>query len=208
MTIEISKISVENIKNNQFQKELPEIYNLKNIIENAAWHNHESVFDHTINVLEALQISLKNINPKIGFYLNQKINTHTKRELLFLGTIFHDVAKGDVLVETGGETSCPGHEQLGYEKVKDILNRFDLSTQEIDIVANIVKYHGEMHAILNPRNNKLDKEFNKFKIKHSDIFVELILLAMADTIGSQLKPNNPAEYKFRMDYYQRIIKNY
>lgn len=208
MTIEISKISVENIRNNQFQNELREVYELKDVIENAAWHNHESVYKHTINVLETLEELFEHINPKIDTYLDQKIDNHTKRDMLFLGTLYHDIAKGDVLVEIDGVTSCPGHEELGFEKVKDILNRFDLSTQEKDIVANIVKYHGEMHAIIDPKNDKLDEQVDKFKLGHPDIYMELILLAMADTLGSQLKSNNPAEYKFRMDQYQRIIDNY
>ncbi len=206
MTIEISKISVENIKNNQFQKELPEVYDLKNVIENAAWHNHESVFDHTLNVLETLQELLENINPQIYTYLNQKIDNHTKREILFLGTLFHDIAKGEVLIENEGLTSCPGHEEMGSKKAKEILDRLDLSDLEKDLIVKIVKHHGEMHGILDPKNDKREEQLSKLKTNHSDIYLELVLLAMADTLGSQLKINNPPKYQFRADYYYRLIK--
>jgi len=208
MKIKVSNISIENIKNNQFQNELPEIFQLKNVIENNSWHDHESVFDHTIDVLETLEKSLENINPQINSYLNQKIDDHTKRELLFLGTLFHDIAKGDVLVESEGSTLCPGHEEIGFKQVKDILDRFDLSAPEKDVVANIVKYHGKLHAIIDPQNIKLDEQFNKLKLGHSNIFIELILLARADTLGAQLKYNNPAEYKFRIDHYKRVVDIY
>ena len=38
--------------------------------------------------------------------------------------------------------------------------------------------------------------------------MELILLAMADTLGSQLKDNDPEEFNFRIDFYDKIINEY
>lgn len=207
--IKASAITIEKLRNKQFQSELPEFFELEDFVENNAWHNNDSVFNHTLAVLEELEKLLKNINNKINSYLNQKVDENTKRELLFLGTLFHDIAKSDVLVKTSDSTSCPKHEEVGSEKVKSILDRFDLSDREKATVANIVKYHGEIHIILDPNNdNRIDEQFNKFKSERHDIFMELILLAMADTLGSQLKDNNPDNFKFRIDFYKRIIDNY
>ncbi len=206
--IKVSAISIEKLKNNQFQNELPEFFELEKFIESNPWHNNDSVFNHTLAVLEELEKLLKNINNKINSYLNKKVDEHTKRELLFLGTLFHDIAKSDVLVKNGNSTSCPKHEEVGSEKVKSILNRFDLSAREKAMVVNIVKYHGEIHIILNPNNDKIDEQFAKFNSERHDIFTELILLAMADTLGSQLKDNNPDEFTFRINFYKRIIDNY
>jgi UTP:GlnB (protein PII) uridylyltransferase len=205
--IKVSAITTEKLRNKQFLSELPEFFELENFVENNTWHNNDSVFNHTLAVLEELEKLLKNINNKINSYLNQTVDKHTKRELLFLGTLFHDIAKSDVLVKNGDSTSCSKHEEVGSEKVKLILDRFDLSDREKAIVANIVKYHGEIHIILDLKNNKIDEQFNKFKTDRHDVFTELILLAMADTLGCQLKDNNPGEFTFRINFYKRIIDN-
>lgn len=208
--IKISAINIEKLRGNQFQDELPEFYELKNYIENNDWHNNDSVFNHTLSVLKELKKLLETTSNKINSYLNQKIDNHTKKDLLFLGALFHDIGKSDSFVKFNESTSCPKHEELGSEKVRQILNRFDLSNQEKDIVIRIVKYHGEIHTILDsePKNDKLEEQYQKFKTKHYDIFMELILLGMADTLGSQLKDNNPEEFNFRIDFYKKIINDF
>lgn len=206
--LKVSAINIEKLRNNQFQEELPEFFELKNFIENNSWHNNDSVFNHTLTVLEELEKLLKSTNNKINSYLNQKIDNYLRRDLLFLGTLFHDIAKSDSFVESDESTSCPKHEELGGEKVKSILNRFDLSNREKDIVIRIVKYHDEIHVILEPKNDKLEEQYQKFKSECHDIFMELILLAMADTLGSQLKDNNPEEFNFRIDFYKKVINDF
>jgi len=72
--IKVSAISVGKLRNKQFQNELPEFFELEKFIENNAWHNNDSVFNHTLAVLDELEKLLKNINNKIDSYLNQKVN--------------------------------------------------------------------------------------------------------------------------------------
>lgn len=206
--IKVSAITIEKLKDNQFQDELPEFFELKNYVENNSWHNNDSVFNHTLTVLEELEKLLININNKINSYLNQKIDNYTKRDLLFLGTLFHDIAKSDTFVKTDSSTTCKNHEELGAEKVTQILDRFDLSNQEKAIIIDIVKYHGEIHIILSPNNENLEEQYQKFKTERHDIFMELILLAMVDALGSQLKENNPEEFNFRIDFYKKIIDDF
>ena len=71
-----------------------------------------------------------------------------------------------------------------------------------------MKYHGEVHYILDPNNNKLKEQYEDFKSRCSEIIVELILLKMADTLGSQLKQNNPEEFDFRIDFYKKAISDF
>jgi len=204
--LKVSAISIEKLKNNQFQKKLPEFFKLKNVIENNDWHNNDSVFNHTLAVLEELEKLLKTTNNKINTYLNEKVDNYSKKDLLFLATLFHDIAKNDSLIKTDDSTSCPKHEELGSEKVKPILNRFDLSDREKNIVVKIIRYHGEIHIILEPKNNKLNEQYKNFKSKRRDIFIELILLAMADTLGGQQKDNNPKEFNLRINFYKKITR--
>jgi len=206
--LKVSAINIEKLRQNQFQNELPEFFELKNYVENNSWHNNDSVFNHTLTVLEELEKLLKNINNKINSYLHQKIDNYTKRDLLFLGTLFHDIAKSDTFEKTNDSTTCKNHEELGAKKVSKILKRFDLSEREKVIVIKIVKYHGKINIILDPNNKKLEEQYRRFKTERHDIFMELILLAMADTLGSQLKDNKPEEFKFRIDFYKKIIDDF
>ena len=49
--IKIENISIEKIKNGEFQNELPEFYEMKNVFKNNSWHR-ETSFDHVLTVLE------------------------------------------------------------------------------------------------------------------------------------------------------------
>ena len=188
---------------------MPELYELKKVIENNSWHNNDPVFDHTIATLEELDGLLKKAKGKINSRLNQKVDQHTRKELLFLSALFHDIAKKETYVlEEDDQTSCLNHEKTGACKAKKILERFDLSDKEKEIVVKIIKYHGEIHVILDIGNENLEGDYEALKAKHSDIFLELILLATADTLASQLKDNNPEKFNYRMDFYHNIYENF
>ena len=158
--------------------------------------------------MEKLKKLLKTTNNKINFYLNQKIDNYTKKDLLFLGALFHNIGKSESFVKSGNFTLCPKHKEIGSEKVKPILDRFDLSDREKSIVIKIIKYHGKLSDVARPKSDNLEKKYEKFKFEYNNILVELILLTMADTLGSQLKDNRPEEFNFRINFYKKIIENF
>ncbi|MBT6068347.1 HD domain-containing protein [Candidatus Peregrinibacteria bacterium] len=205
--IKISDISIEKLRNGEFQDELPEFFELESCIEDNRWHSDESVFTHTLKVLEELGILLGTVNDRVSSYLGQTVEIYSRKDLLFLGALFHDIAKAETLTEEEGVTSCPEHEEMGSKKVRRILDRFDLSEEEKTIVTNIVRYHGEIHGILSPENDEIENQLTEFRSRHQEIFTELILLGMSDTFGSQLEDNHPEDYNFRRDSYERIIDN-
>lgn len=203
-------LNIDKIRKGDFMDLIPEFYELRDVIENNVWHNNDSVFNHTLNVLEKLEELLKNVKGKIANYLNQKIKNYTRKDLLFLATLFHDIAKKETIEIKGEFTFIPEHkhERQGAIKVKSILPRFELSEDEKDLIVQIIGYHGVVHLIIEPNNNKLDEEFAEFKTSYSNIFLELILLAMADTLGSQLIDNKPDEFDFRMNFYKKVLEEY
>jgi len=206
--LKITEISIKKIKDTKLSKRLPELYQLKKIVENSDWHNQETVFDHILTILRELNKIIKNSSSKIKNYLNQKVDNYTRENLLFLAALFHDIGKKETLRKNNNHTSCPNHEKISFYKTKQILNRFDLSNKEKAIITKIIKNHGLIHLIINPENNKLDQEYKKFRSKYSEIFLELILLAIADTAGSYLQNTKPDEFKFRISFYNNILKSY
>jgi putative nucleotidyltransferase with HDIG domain len=206
--IKISDITITKIKNNELVKELPEIYQLKEVIENNDWHNHESVFDHTLTVLRELKKIIRDGSPKIKKEFNKRLDYYRRKDLLFLAVLFHDIGKKATLRKINDITSSSAHEKEGAKKVKKILDKFDLSEKEKRIVRKIVRNHGLISIIVDPKNNNLSQEFKKFKSSYSDILLELILLAIADTIKSYLRIAKPKEFEFRMNFYnnEKIIE--
>ena len=106
------------------------------------------------------------------------------------------------------ETSFAGHEEFGSFKVRGILDRFELSEREKEVIVKIIKNHDEIHTILDYKDGTLDKRFEEVKNKLKDIYLELVLLTLADTMGCQLKDNLPDEFEFRVNYYKKILENY
>jgi putative nucleotidyltransferase with HDIG domain len=203
--IKLSKFTLERIKNKEFEKLIPEFYELEKVIENNLWHNNDSVYDHTLTVLEKLGALLKNVKDKISNHLNRKITKYTRKDLLFLAALFHDVGKKETFVKENNKTSCPNHEKVSAKKAKEILSRFDLSEEEKKLVIQIIKYHNAIHLILRSDNNKFDKVFNKTRKKYSNIFWEVILLGMADTLATQPNENTIDEVNSRLSFYKQIL---
>lgn len=200
--LNITNLSIEKIRSGEFQNGLPELYELKNIFENNLWH-HETTFEHTLLVLDKYeQIITSN---KVAF-LDVKVDNNSKKDLLRVAILMHDIAKKDtLLIAPDKTTSFPSHEEKGALETKNILQRFNLTENEISFIISIIKNHGKPHEILRDREN-CDQHLNYLKIKISDIYNETMILAMADTMGSELKKNDEENYNFRISKYKNVLK--
>jgi len=206
--IKLSEITIEKIKNGNFKDFIPELYELEKIIENNPWHNNDKILDHTISVLIELEQIFKKLNDRIKACLDKKINTYSRKKLLFLATLFHDIGKRETYKKENDIVKCPRHEEAGALKLETVLTKFDLSESEKNFIIEIVRNHDTIHGILNYPEENPEKKIEKFKEERSNIFLEITLLSIADMIGSQLKDNNPNEFKFRMDSLNEILNNY
>lgn len=205
----ISEINPENLENNKLYDLLPEFYELKDVTEDDKfWHLKDPVFNHSINFLRALDNLINSSKAEISNYLSQKIDKYTKREILFLGGVFHDIAKKETIKKHDGIMNCPGHHEAGYFKTKKILERFDLSDREKERVALLVKNHMVLHLMVCPENKKIDRDYLKFTKDFPDIYLELIFLALSDNLGSQIKEMHPEEFDFRVNFYKKALENY
>lgn len=81
-------------------------------------------------MLEGLERILKNKRIKDSSCLEKRVNNYSRKDPLFLGALFHDIAKDDSFVRHNNFTYCPNHEELGSRKVRPILNKFNLSVKE------------------------------------------------------------------------------
>jgi UTP:GlnB (protein PII) uridylyltransferase len=196
--LKISDIKAGKIRNSGLMEELPEFYELKAVMENNAWHNRDSTFNHTLTVMEELEKLLNKTGSRVKRHLAEKIGCHTRRELLILAALLHDIAKKEALKAEGKNTYFPGHEEASALKAGKILSRFDISPDEKEFVTDIIRNHNAIHLLLDSDDGGAEERVERCRKAHSGIFTELVLLSIADTLGSQLRENAPKNFRFRM----------
>jgi hypothetical protein len=203
----ISLLSKVNIKSGKLFPLIPEFYDLKDVVENNDWHHKQNVFNHTLSVLDNLDKALRDVNKAAKQFLNKKIGTITRKKLLQVAALFHDIAKKETIASNNNSAYCPNHEARGSIKTKKILKRFKLSDKELTFILSIIKHYGLVHK-MSTDNRNFQRKFTSFKKKffHS-IYPELILLTFADTMGSDLAKTRPTEFKFRISFYKKEISN-
>jgi len=204
MRIQITDLTIENLRDRKFIQEIPEFYQLRNVVENfPPWHYHESVFDHTLAVLEQESLILQQIPDALRNYLRQKpFLQYSRQDLLHLSIVFHDIGKLETFVQTGEVTSCSGHEEKGAEITTRILQReFLLNSKEIKRVAEMIQHHGNFCAF--SRRQNTFQEYEKLKKQFPKVFSEMILLELADT---QTLPNSN-EKSWMINVYKELLRN-
>ncbi len=198
-------LNVEKIRKGEFLEQMPELYELKKVIENNDWHDNASVFAHTLTVLKKLEWLFKNVKGAVSDHLNRKITNYRRKDLLFLAAIFHDVGKKETLLKKDGKTTCLNHEKKGAAKAKRILFRFDLSRKEKNLVVKLVKRHDDIHQIFKSNPDKFNEGIRRAKKKYPKIFWELILLSMADILGLQPNENKIGNFNFMVNFYKKLL---
>ncbi len=203
--IELSEITIENIKSGKLKGIIPELYELSEVIENNLSHSNEPTLTHIISVRKELEILLKDAKKNVKDYLSSKIDFHSKGELLLFSSIFHDIGKKETIVKQGDKSSFPRHEEVSADKVKEILQRFALSDSEKDFVVRVIKYHGLLYDLPEQSNTDIEKEISEFRKKQFDIYLAVILHTKADLLSNQLKDSDPEAFKIRLNFLNELL---
>lgn len=214
--IELSQVTSKNLSGKKYLDTFPEYYELAKVTENGLWHRNQNVLDHVIKVFKGLETVLQfekvDVSKKrfLEEYLSRSIGNRTRKEILIVATLLHDIAKSDTLViSADGRANCPGHELIAASRVKNFSNRFDLNNLDEQYVERIVRYHGFIANILDLiiANKDREKYLSIFKETVGDITIELILLMHADLLGSDLKTSNEQAFNERIELLSWMLDN-
>lgn len=201
----LPEITAEELKIGGLELEFPELYELKEVIENNRSHNKDSVFNHTVLVLKNLEILLEKYNQNDHF--SGLIAGKSKKQLFTLATLLHDVGKKETMVVKEEKTSCLDHESVGAAEALEILKRFDLSSMEKEYISQIISNHGRLHNLLDRGfGENFNSEYQKLKEEISEIIREILLLTLADIMGGDLKDNLPDQYNSRVNFIEQKIE--
>jgi putative nucleotidyltransferase with HDIG domain len=194
---------------------LPEFYELKGVVQNSKWHPNESVFNHTLEVLQKLDDYVGSI-PKESSGIQEMLSSnlegvgkYTRHGLLRIAALLHDVSKKETLSMDEDKTSFEGHEVAGAAKVATILDRFDLSDKERNFVIRLVRTHGKVHDIAGPACVEKETEWKRLAAAEEgfqESEAEVLLLVIADTMGSFLPKIDASEFSSRMIFLEKKLK--
>ncbi|NNJ52818.1 MAG: HD domain-containing protein [Ignavibacteriaceae bacterium] len=153
---------------------IPEFKDLNGFLQHGVYHCY-TADEHTIVAIQNIE-NLANQSSQLGriFY------RASEKEMLFLGLMFHDIAK---------PINISGHEIIGAEMASSIMNKLGYSETEIDLVSFLVKNHLVMEQTAFRRNLNDPETLNNFSslINSIEDLELLYLLTYAD-----LSAVNPA----------------
>jgi poly(A) polymerase len=137
---------------------LPELIPMEYTPQNPKHHPEGDVFTHTLMLLEQL--------PKDCSLT------------LALAALLHDIGKPPTLGWKDGQPTFYGHDDVGAEMTRTILNRLRYSNDVIDTVVGHVKQHMAFHDLAKYRRGKA------LNFVHSATFPELLDLHKLDSRAS------------------------
>ena len=195
--IQLDSFSPEALLDGVFSTTLPEYYQLKNVIESNGWHDNQNVYDHSLDSARALRDITKfdyladQERENLQGYLAQRIDAHTRMELLMVATLFHDIGKSISLQHNPqGSTNSPSHGILGSWVAQPHLEKFELSAKEKTFILALISDHLVPSDLIELSiNNGTDKQeiVKLLQEYRPESTVELLLLAYADWVGCDIR---------------------
>ncbi len=153
---------------------LPEFRDMIGFLQHGVYHFY-TADEHTL-------ITIKNVEKLEREYgqLGKLFRSLKEREFLYLGLLFHDIAK---------PINISGHEIIGAEVASAVMYRLGYSEEEIEKVSLLVKNHLVMEQIAFRRNLNDPETLNNFasRFNSTDELNLLYLVTYAD-----LSAVNPA----------------
>jgi len=121
---------------------IPEIEVMRKVKQGP--YHHLDVWQHTLETVRQLEVvitELKN-SREVQEYLDEVISPNrSRRALIKLGALLHDIGKPAALRREDGKTKFHGHERIGTDITKDIAQRLKLSNDETDALEKMVLWH-------------------------------------------------------------------
>ena len=167
---------------------LPELNVCHGVTQNE-WH-HLDVFEHSLLSLEKLETLLQLQTPypwwsDFTSYLAEYISgSRGYMQLLKFGCLLHDIGKipcREVALDTG-KVSFHRHEVEGGRLIKQICERFRLSSKELSYLQNLVKNHMRPGVILQQGLN--DKRLFRFYSECGRDGLGICLMCLADRFSA------------------------
>ncbi|MDR2437180.1 MAG: HD domain-containing protein [Endomicrobium sp.] len=195
----------------------PEIAKMKKAKRKYYYHSG-GLFQHSFETFQAAENilnSLKKYFPENFVELQKHFNNGesfsgnvTRVALLKFVALFHDNAKPETAKFENGRMHFFGHEELGANKLKEIMFSLKFGKKDIETATFLVKHHMRLSTLT--RNNLVTKKAAlKFFRDIGDNTPDLVILSMSDWHSyKSLKVFSPKELKLQEKSAKGLIKEY
>ena len=179
-----------------FELVIPELQSTKGV-DQPNMH-YWDVWGHTMHTVEAAELVTKGHQnspiyscvpwtPESETHFNrQATDGHTRRTVLKLAALFHDVAKPQTKsLDAAGRTRFFGHSEQGAEVAAKRLGQLRVSSKGIEMVSKMVEQH------LRPTNMKDGDEWPTSRAIHryfrdlGDVAIDTLYLCLADYLAAK-----------------------
>lgn len=136
-------------------------------------------FEKLVDMLAPFALQLN------GFFHEEITPGRTKRSLLMLGSLLHDLGKPRTMrLGQDGRLHYFNHAQVGADLAYNVSKRLKLSNAECDWVTCLVRYHMELLPFINDETMATPRAIFRFFKKVEEVGLAIILHTMADTLGT------------------------
>jgi poly(A) polymerase len=164
---------------------------------------------------EAADMHLAQITLRIGrfrdqfnHHLNQYLsNTRTVRQLIFLAALCHDVGKPSVLGDQHVTPFFEGHEKIGAEMMEHRARELRLSNRGILRLGQILR-NQEEPSTLERSAHVTPREIYRYFRKTGEAGIEVIILSMADFLGTYVPPAPQNAWQTRVELARTLFEAY
>lgn len=178
----------------------PQFSQLKNVIENNPWHDHENVFSHAMKTkdIAASEVSasfMQHPAAKRAFlaFMQETMHGLLRKDCMVLIALLHDVGKvlhyreGEevkplVFTKADGTTTAPGHEYWGSITGEQIAIDVGLPQEVIPYIARVIKLHDTFNDDYLRAKASWPKELfiNDIKGRAEGVYIEALFTIYCD----------------------------
>jgi poly(A) polymerase len=202
---------------------LPELEPARGVDQPEA-HHYWDVFNHSVETLAALDEMLRfngapserpwlaaTFHDGLGWYpleeyLDGKTGGHSRRALLKLAGLLHDVSKPETkTVESGGRVRFFGHPEKGAVKAESIGQRLRFGTRESHFIALLVEEHLRPTQLSNdglPSQRAVYRFFRDL----GDAAPACLILSLADAAGATGPRLKPERWRGHVAYVSHVLQ--
>jgi len=168
-------------------------------------YHHLDVWQHTLETIRQLELLITELkdNPEVQDYLDEIISgARSRRALIKLGALLHDIGKPAALRREDGKTKFHGHERIGSDITKNITERLKLSNDETDSLEKMVLWHLRPGYLADNEEITPRAIFRYFRDTQKE-GVSILLISMAD----QRATKGPLTSKGSRIHHEKVVLN-
>ena len=156
------------------------------------------VFGHSLHAVEGVErvtagckgdpvSSLVPWNAEMEERFAQQVSDgHTRRTILKLGALLHDIAKPQTkAVDKAGRTRFLSHHTLGSSMSRQILQRLRLSNRGVDVTCGMVEYHLRPTQMSQGAELPTPRAVYRYFRDVGDVSIDILYLSLADHLAAR-----------------------